>query len=360
MEPVTELLHYLTEQRPPGVIPAQAEDDVAAASMALGASFGGSLSVAASGGMGLGPSAEIVGLSVMAELPLVIIHAQQGGPGLGLPGRTEQADLLQAMYGRNGDCPVPVLAVRSPADGFDVVLEAFRLATRYMTPVILLTDAYAMKAAEPWRVPAIDSLPPSPVVAPLPQALGSPKQFLPYARDVRLARPWATPGIPGLEHRIGGLEKEDGTGVVSYEPADHEHMTHVRAQKIAQISGDVPRLHVDGPPEGEMLLLGWGTSFGAISSAAARLRTRGYPVAHAHLRYLNPMPENTAEVLRRYRRVVVPEMNAGQLRQLLRSQFNVEIESFTKVQGRPFLISEIEEWAIELFRPKMHAEEILV
>lgn len=351
--PAADLFHRVMELRPPGICPAQAEDEVGAASLAIGAAFGGAIGVAVSGGPGLALMSEILGLGVMAELPLVVIHVQQGGPGLGLPGRTEQADLLQALFGRNGECPLPVLAAASPADGFDIVLEAVRLATRYMTPVIVLSDVYLMQAAEVWAVPELKALPKMTVAAPGPTASAADRPFLPYARDVRLSRPWALPGTPGLEHRIGGLEKEDGTGVVSYEPADHEHMVHVRAQKISQIAGDVPRLAVDGPAQGELLLVSWGSTRGAVRLAAQRLRQRGHGVAHAHLRHLAPPPENTGAVLRSYRRVSAVELNGGQLRSLLRSQFLVDVEAMNKVQGRPFRASEIDEWAANELRPRV-------
>lgn len=350
--PAAELFHQVKELRPPGICAAQAEDEVGAASLAIGAAFGGAIGVVISGGPGLGLMSEILGLGVMAELPMVMIHIQQGGPGLGLPSRTEQADLLQALFGRNGECPLPVVAPASPADGFDTTLEAIRLATRYMTPVIVLADVYLMQAAEVWPVPDVASLPKLTVVAPGPTSVTADRPFLPYARDVRLSRPWALPGTPGLEHRIGPLEKEDGTGVVSFEPADHEHMVHVRAQKVSQIAGDVPRLSVAGPSSGEMLLISWGSTCAAVRDAAARLRETGLSVAHAHLRHLSPMPQNTGAVLRSFRRVVAVEMNAGQLRSMLRSQFAIDVEPLNKVQGRPFRSREIVEWVTNELGPR--------
>jgi 2-oxoglutarate ferredoxin oxidoreductase subunit alpha len=349
-----EILHNLVELRAPGVCPVQTEDESSAAAMALGASFGGSLGVTATAGPGLGSMSDMLGLAVAAELPLLILHSQRCGPALGVPGKPEQADLLQAFHGRNGESPAPVLAVRSPADGFDVVLEATRLATRYMTPVIVLTDVYLMQAAEPWRVPDVTALPNlQPTTAPSPSTNG--KTFLPYARDVRLARPWALPGTPGLEHRVGGLEKEDGTGIVSYEPADHEHMVHVRAQKVAQIAGEIPRLTVDGPPDGETLLVSWGSTYGAVRAAAEKLRSEGHSIAHAHLRHLNPLPTNVGEVLRRYGRVIAPELNCGQLQPHLQSQYLVKIEPLTKVQARQFTSSDIVSWVHEALRPRLFA-----
>jgi 2-oxoglutarate ferredoxin oxidoreductase subunit alpha len=349
--PAVEVLHQLMEVRPPGVFPVQSEDEPAAAAFALGASFGGSLGVTATAGPGLGNIADVVGLAVSAELPLVVIHAMRCGPALGVPGKPEQADLLQAIHGRNGESPLPVLAVSSPADGFDVMLEATRLAMRYMTPVIVLTDSYLLHAGEAWRVPTVTAMPDlRPPAAVRPSSPSKP--FLPYSRDVRLARPWALPGTPGLEHRIGGLEKEDGTGVVSFEPADHEHMVHVRGQKIAQIAGDIPRLTVDGAPEGDLLFATWGSTFGAARQAAGVLRQEGLRVGHAHFRHLFPLPANTREALQRFKRVVVPELNCGQLTVLLRDHGVVGAEALPKVQGRPFLSAELANWARDSFRPR--------
>ncbi len=355
--PAVELLHQLMELRPPGVCVLQAEDESAAAAMALGGSFGGSIGVTATAGPGLGNMSDVVGLAVAAELPMVVLHVQRCGPALGVPGKAEQADLLQAIHGRNGESPVPVLAVRSPADGFDVVLEATRLATRYMTPVIVLTDVFLMNASEPWRVPEVTALPDLQSTA-SPTTPTNGKPFLPYSRDVRLARPWALPGTPGLEHRVGGLEKEDGTGVVSYEAADHEHMVHVRAQKVAQIAGEIPRLTVTGPTTADMLLISWGSTYGHVRLAAEQLRSEGHSVAHAHLRHLNPLPSNTGEVLRRYRRVVAPEMNCGQLASLLRTQYLVEVETLTKIQGRPFTAAEVSAWVKEAYLPRVSSQGI--
>ncbi|MFL5327738.1 MAG: 2-oxoacid:acceptor oxidoreductase subunit alpha [Gemmataceae bacterium] len=355
--PASELLHWFLEKRPPGVCAAQAEDPSAAAAMALGAAFGGALGVTATAGPGLGDVSQIIGLGVSAELPMVVVHTQRAGPSLGLPGRPEQSDLLQAFFGRNGDCPIPVLAVRSPADGFNAMLEATQLATRYMVPVVVLTDVYLMQAAEAWAIPSVDDLPNLRLTVTPPPSPGPRKSFLPYARDVRLARPWALPGTPGLEHRIGGLEKEDGTGVVSYEAADHEHMTHVRMQKVSQIAGDIPPLHVDGPARGDLLIVGWGSTAGAIHDAATALRKKKMSVASAHFGTLNPLPANTGDVLRRYTRVVCAELNAGHLRQVLRSQFLLNIEALTKIQGKPMWAGDVEDWVLgEFNRPQPPAE----
>lgn len=355
--PTAELLHQLVDRRPPGVCAAQAEDDAAAAGMALGAAFGGAIGVTATSGPGLSTMSEIIGLGVSAELPLVVIHAQRGGPAVGLPGKVEQSDLLQAFFGRNGECPVPILAVDSPANGFNCVIEAVRLATRYMSPVILLTDVFTLQASEAWHIPTVEGLPDLRVTAPVAPRPEKGKPFLPYARDVRLARPWALPGTPGLEHRIGGLEKEDGTGVVSYEPADHEHMVHVRHEKVTQIAGDIGSLGVEGPGQGDLLLVSWGGSCSAVRAAGRRLRERGLSVADAALRHLNPLPPNVANVLRSYKRVVVPELNCGQLRFLLRGQLMVDVEPMGRVQGRPMSASEIEDWvARDLARPRLSPE----
>jgi 2-oxoglutarate ferredoxin oxidoreductase subunit alpha len=327
----------------------QAEDEIAAIGMAIGASFGGALGVTGTSGPGICLKSEAIGLAVMTELPLVIIDVQRGGPSTGLPTKTEQADLLQAMFGRNGECPAAILAPCSPSDCFTMTFEAVRLAVSFMTPVFLLSDGYLANGAEPWLVPDLASLPKITVKHPSqPNGNGNGAAFLPYKRDERLVRQWAIPGTPGLEHRIGGLEKEDVTGNVSYDPANHEHMIHTRAQKIANIANDIPPLKVNGPEEGELLVIGWGGTHGAILSAVERCQRKGYKVASAHLRYLNPMPKNTGEVLKRYKKVLVPELNSGQLRLLLRGIFLVDALGLNKVQGRPFLVSEIEEKIAQL------------
>jgi 2-oxoglutarate ferredoxin oxidoreductase subunit alpha len=343
--PAADLLHRLADLTRFGVRTFQAEDDLAAVGAALGAAFGGALGVTATSGPGVCLGAEGVGLAVMTELPLVVIDVQRGGPSTGLPTKTEQADLLQALFGRHGECPLAVVAPRSPADCFATVLEAVRLAVGFMTPVFVLSDGYLASGAEPWLVPKAAELPPIPVrrpSGPNGERDGQPV-FWPYRRDDRLVRAWAVPGTPGLEHRVGGLEKEDGTGNVSYDPADHEHMVRTRAQKIAKIADAIPALDVDGPDEGELLVVGWGGTYGAIATAVQRARGRGLKVAHAHPRHLNPLPRNTGDVLRRYTKILVPELNGGQLRLLLRAAFLVEAAGLNKVQGRPFLVSEIED-----------------
>jgi 2-oxoglutarate ferredoxin oxidoreductase subunit alpha len=349
--PASDILHQLAEMKRFGVRTLQAEDEIAAIGMAIGAAFGGGLGVTATSGPGICLKSEAIGLAVMTELPLVIIDVQRGGPSTGLPTKTEQADLLQAMFGRNGECPAAVIAPCSPSDCFQMAFEAVRLAVRFMTPVFLLSDGYLANGAEPWAIPAASSLPKIEVRHPTQpnsggNGNGEAPHFLPYKRDDRLVRPWAIPGTPGLEHRIGGLEKEDVTGNVSYDPANHHHMVTTRAQKIANIANDIPPLEVIGPEQGDVLVIGWGGTYGAITTAVQRAQRKGLKVAGAHLRYLNPMPKNTAAVLRRYRKVLVPELNAGQLRLLLRGYFLVDAVGLNKVQGRPFLVSEIEQ-AIE-------------
>jgi 2-oxoglutarate ferredoxin oxidoreductase subunit alpha len=338
--PASDVLHRLADLKRFRVRVFQAEDETAAMAAAVGAAFGGGLGATATSGPGLSSKSEAISLAVAAELPVVVIDVQRGGPSLGLPTRTEQADLFQAMFGRNGECPLAVLAARSPADCFDTVREAVRLAIGHMTPVLLLSDACLAMGGEPWRVPNAKSLTPIPVQH--PTAAGA-APFLPFQRDGRHVRPWATPGTPGLEHRLGGLEKENGSGVVSYDPINHEQMVRFRAEKIARIAGDIPELSVDGPAAGDLLVVGWGSTFGAITTAVHRARRRGANVSHAHLRYLNPMPRNTGDVLRRYKKVLVPELNAGQLLRLLRSEHQIDAVGMNRTQGRPFSVREIEE-----------------
>jgi 2-oxoglutarate ferredoxin oxidoreductase subunit alpha len=282
-----------------------------------------------------------LGLAVMTELPLLIFNVQRAGPSTGLPTKTEQADLNQALFGRHGECPMPVVAPRSPADCFNIAIEAWRLATRYMTPVIILSDAYVANGSEPWRIPAVKELERIPVEH--PQGKPDGEEFHPYARNERLARPWAIPGTPGLMHRLGGLEKQDITGAVSYDPANHQHMIELRARKIANIAHDIPPQEVEGPAEGKLLAVSWGGTYGSVATAADRLRQAGHAVAHAHLRYLNPLPANLGQLLKRYQRVVVAELNLGQLRRLLRGEYLVDALPLNKVSGRPFTIAELME-----------------
>ncbi|GAB78064.1 2-oxoglutarate ferredoxin oxidoreductase subunit alpha [Austwickia chelonae] len=340
--PASDILHTLSGLKKYGVTTVQAEDEIAGAGIALGASFGGALGVTTTSGPGLCLKSETIGLAVATELPLVIVDVQRGGPSTGLPTKTEQADLLQALYGRNGESPVAVIAAKSPIDCFDAAYEACRLAVTYRHPVMLLTDGYLANGSEPWRLPAMSELPAIEAdFASEPNAEDSTGKpvFHPYARDEdTLARPWAVPGTPGLEHRIGGIEKADGHGAISYDPANHELMTRLRAEKIERMARTVPPLDVDDPTgDAEMLVLGWGSTYGPITAAVRNLRRNGIKVAQAHLRHLNPFPENTGEVLRSYRRVLLPEMNSGQLALVLRGRYLVDIRSVTQVRGLPFL-----------------------
>jgi 2-oxoglutarate/2-oxoacid ferredoxin oxidoreductase subunit alpha len=339
--PASELLHELSRHASFGVSTIQAEDEIAAAGMALGASFGGKLGVTATSGPGMDLKAETIGLAVALELPLIVVDVQRAGPSTGMPTKTEQSDLLMALYGRHGESPLPVIAPSTPGGCFDAGFEAARIAIRYRTPVILLSDTFLASSSEPWRIPAVADLPPiDPAFATAPED-GTP--FLPYARDERLARPWAIPGTPGLQHRIGGLEKADETGNISYSASNHARMTELRAAKVAGIVQELPRLSVDAEPGAELLILGWGSSEGAIRAGVRRARAEGHRVACAHLRHLNPLPENLGGVLRSFDRVLVPEMNTGQLAQILRARFLVDVESFCKVEGQPLFASEIED-----------------
>ncbi|HRC40421.1 2-oxoacid:acceptor oxidoreductase subunit alpha [Nostocoides sp.] len=342
--PASDILHTLSGLKRYGVMTLQAEDEIAGIGIALGAAFGGKLGVTSTSGPGLALKSETIGLAVSLELPLVVIDVQRGGPSTGLPTKTEQADLLQAMFGRNGEAPVPIVAPSSPADCFDAALEAVRIATTYRTPVILLSDGYLANGAEPWQLPAITDLPDLRVTfADGPNgtdAKGGPV-FSPYLRDPQtLARPWAIPGTPGLEHRIGGIEKADVTGDISYDPDNHERMTQLRQAKVDGIT--VPDMEVDDPSgSARILVLGWGSTYGPIAAAARAARANGLPVATAHLRHLNPMPANTGAVLRSYDRVLIPEMNAGQLALLIRAKFLVDAQSYARVRGLPFTTAEL-------------------
>jgi 2-oxoglutarate ferredoxin oxidoreductase subunit alpha len=337
--PASDVLHELARHKNYGVRTFQAEDEIAAVTAALGAAFGGALSVTTSSGPGIALKQEGIGLAVMTELPMLIINIQRGGPSTGLPTKTEQADLLQAIVGRNGECPLPVIAARSPADCFETVQEAWRIAVRFMTPVIMLSDGYLANGSEPWKIPGAEALTPMPVEHPGPAENGA--AFQPYKRNERLARPWALPGTPGLMHRIGGLEKQDVTGNVNYEPANHQHMVDTRAQKVANVALDIPLQEVEGPERGKLLVVSWGGTYGACSTAARQVRGEGHSVAHCHLKYMNPFPRNLAEILGRYERVLVPELNKGQLLLLLRGTFLVNAVGLNKVQGRPFTVQEL-------------------
>ena len=339
--PASSILEELAGYKEFGVRTFQAEDEIAAAGAAVGASFGGALGITTSAGPGVVLKAETVGLAIMLELPLVICDIQRAGPSTGMPTKPEQGDLLMVMYGRNGESPVPVVAASSPSDCFDAAIEACRIALKYRTPVYLLSDAYLANGSEPWLLPELDTLPDlTPTFATEPNA-GD--EFLPYLRDPEtLARPWAVPGTPGLEHRIGGIEKADRTGNISYDPDNHDLMTRLRAQKVAGIAADIPELEVDDPDgDAKVLVLGWGGTYGPCAAAARRVRARGKKVAHAHLRYLNPFPRNTGDVVRRYEKVLVPEMNMGQLLQLLRSQFLVDAAGYNQIRGVPIRAAEL-------------------
>ncbi|HVC92691.1 MAG TPA: 2-oxoglutarate ferredoxin oxidoreductase subunit alpha, partial [Pirellulales bacterium] len=337
--PASDILHELSRHKNFGVRTFQAEDEIAAITSVIGAAFGGSMAITTSSGPGIALKQEAMGLAVMTELPLLIINVQRGGPSTGLPTKTEQADLLQALYGRNGECPMPIIAARSPADCFDVMQEAWRIAVRFMTPVMVLTDGYIANGSEPWRIPDFKAMPP--IVVTHPDASTNGHEFHPYARNERLARPWALPGTPGLMHRIGGLEKQDVTGNVNYEPENHQHMVNTRARKVALVANDVPLQEVKGPQRGKLLVVSWGGTYGACATAVRDVQDTGGSVAHCHLRYLNPFPRNLGELIGNYEKVLVPELNRGQLRMLLRAEFLVDAVGLNKIKGKPFIVEEI-------------------
>jgi 2-oxoglutarate ferredoxin oxidoreductase subunit alpha len=343
--PASDVLHELSKHKRFGVTTFQAEDEIAGVGAALGASFAGSLGVTTSSGPGIALKMETIGLAVMTELPLIVCDIQRAGPSTGMPTKTEQADLLQAMYGRNGEAPVPVIAAKSPSDCFDTAVEAARIAVKYRTPVIVLSDGYLANGAEPWQVPDLSDIAPiDPDFATAPNASKDGEDlFLPYKRDEQtLARPWAIPGTAGLEHRIGGIEKAADTGNVSYDPANHEAMVRIRQAKIDGIVADVPDVEVDDPSgSARVLVLGWGSTYGPITAAVRRVRATGRQVAQAHLRHLNPFPANLGDVLRSYDRVIVPEMNLGQLALLLRGRYLVDVQSYSRVRGLPISLSEL-------------------
>ena len=337
--PASDILHELSRHKNFGVRTFQAEDEIAAICSAIGAAYGGAMGVTTSSGPGIALKGEAMGLAMMLELPLIIVNVQRGGPSTGLPTKTEQADLLQAYCGRNGECPLPVIAARSPGDCFDVAMEAWRISTRFMVPVILLSDGYIANGAEPWQIPDASTLPKIEIVHPKAATDGS--VFHPYARDEKLARPWAIPGTEGLMHRVGGLEKQDLTGNVSYDADNHEHMVRLRAQKVANIAKDIPELTVSGPSTGDVLVVSWGGTFGACTTAVEQCQQQGLSVAHAHLRWLNPFPSNIEKVLKSYKKVLVPELTLGQLLMILRSKFLVDAVGLNKVKGKPFVVAEI-------------------
>ncbi|MFW6059893.1 MAG: 2-oxoacid:acceptor oxidoreductase subunit alpha, partial [Phycisphaeraceae bacterium] len=340
--PASDILHALAAHRHFGVKTFQAEDEIAAASAAIGASFAGQIAVCGTSGPGFALKQEAIGLAVMTELPLVIVDVQRGGPSTGLPTKTEQSDLLMALYGRNGDCPIVALAPQSPADCFDTALEAVRIALHHMVPVAILSEGYLANGAEPWRIPDADSFEKIEV-----EHTTDAEHFQPYVRDDNVVRPWALPGTPGLEHRIGGLEKEHETGSVAYEPENHQLMTELRQAKVDRVAQFIPPIEPYGDASGELLMLGWGGTYGSILTAVQRAREQGKSVSCAHLRHLNPMPTNLGDVLKRFDKVLIPELNTGQLRLLIRGRFLVDARGLNKVQGKPMLVEELTQ-AIDL------------
>jgi 2-oxoglutarate ferredoxin oxidoreductase subunit alpha len=345
--PASDILHELSRHKNFGVRTVQAEDEIAAISMAIGASFSGHLGVTTTSGPGLDLKSEALGLCLSLELPLIVVDIQRGGPSTGLPTKTEQSDLLHAMYGRHGEAPLPIVASYSPPSCFWAAIEAARIAVKYMTPVILLSDGYLANGAEPWRITSVDKLPDISTRFASQPNVG--EDFWPFLRDDEtLARPWAIPGTPGLEHRVGGLEKADGTGNISYDPDNHHYMTLLRQAKIKAIEEDIDPLEFDADEGAEILILGWGSTYGAIGAAVRRLRLRGKKVARAHLKHLNPFPKNTGDVLRRFDKIVVPEMNMGQLSKLVRAEFLIDTISINKMKGAPFRAAELEDQILEL------------
>ena len=344
--PASDVLHFLAPQKHYGVKTVQAEDEIAACCAAIGASFAGQLAVTGTSGPGLALKGEALGLAVMTELPLVVVNVQRGGPSTGLPTKTEQSDLLQGMFGRNGDCPMVVLAPQSPGDCFTMAIDACRIAMQHMVPVLLLTDGYIANGSEPWPVPKADDFDAIDVTHPAAQGPDD-AAFLAYARDEKLARPWAVPGTPGLEHRLGGLEKQADTGNVSYDPQNHQDMTLLRKAKVEKVADVIPDLEVNGEPTGDLLVLGWGGPYGAITTAVNHKRAAGKSVSSVQLRHMNPMPKNLGAILKGFKQVLLPEINDGQLRGILRGKFLVDIKGLNKVQGKPFLVEEIEQ-AIDL------------
>ena len=344
--PASELLHHLARHDRFGIHTVQAEDEIAAANMALGAAFAGHLGITATSGPGMDLKAETIGLAAMLELPMVIIDVQRAGPSTGMPTKTEQTDLLMALHGRHGESPLPVIAPATPADCFHTAVEAVRIAVRYRTPVIVLGDTFLANSSEPWRIPDTADLPDiDPRFAEGPNA-GD--EFLPYLRDERGARPWAIPGTPGLQHRIGGLEKDNGSGNISYDSANHALMTQLRAEKLEKLAEELPELEVEADEGAELLVLGWGSTYGVVQAAARRVREREIPIATAHLRHLDPLPRNTGEVVRSFPKVLIPEMNTGQLLGMIRGKFLVDAVGYNKVEGLPIFAEELEGAILEV------------
>jgi 2-oxoglutarate/2-oxoacid ferredoxin oxidoreductase subunit alpha len=334
--PASDILHELVKHKNFGVKVFQAEDEIAAMCAAIGGAYGGAFAATGTSGPGMALKTEALGLAIMLELPMVIVNVQRGGPSTGLPTKTEQSDLMQALNGRHGEAPLPIIAAQSPSDCFFAAFEAFQIAVKYMTPVIMLSDGYLGNGSEPWRVPDIDDLPKIAVNHDI-----KPEGFQPYMRNEHLARPWALPGTKGLAHRIGGLEKEDITGKVSYDPVNHEKMCHVRAEKVARVVESVPDQEVLGEPSGELLVVSWGGTYGSVRTAVERMQDEGASVSHVHLRYLNPMPRNLGDIVRRFKRVLVPELNLGQLQMVLRAKYLVDARGLHKLQGKPFAVAEV-------------------
>lgn len=339
--PASDILHELSRHKSFGVKTFQAEDEIAAITSVIGAAYGGALGITTTSGPGIALKAEAMGLAVMMELPLVVVNVQRGGPSTGLPTKTEQSDLLQAYFGRNGECPMPVIASSTPSDCFEVAFEACRIAIQHMTPVMLLSDGYIANGAEPWRFPKADDLPEINVKFKTQLDEGEEK-LMPYKRDEKLVRPWAIPGTAGLEHRVGGLEKQDGTGNVNYEPENHQHMVFTRQAKVDRIADYIPEQKLDsGPEKGKLLVVGWGSTYGAIKSACTELQARGYSVSHAHIRYLRPFPKNLGDILRNFDQVLVPEINNGQLIRILRDQYFIDAKGYNKIMGVPITKTEM-------------------
>jgi 2-oxoglutarate ferredoxin oxidoreductase subunit alpha len=348
--PASDILHELARHKHFGVRTFQAEDEIAGVGTAIGAAFAGSLAVTGSSGPGIALKSEAISMAFMMELPLIVVNVQRAGPSTGMPTKPEQSDLLFSLYGRHGESPIPVLAIASPSDAFGLTIEAARIAIKYMTPVLLLSDNQVANGSEPWKLPDVSSLAPIDVEF-AKHANGRNGTFLPYMRDIdTFARPWALPGTPGLEHRIGGLEKEAITGNVSYDPANHQLMTDSRAWKVANIVNDIPDLEVAGDEDADILVLGWGSTFGSIRAAARRVRLEGGKVATLHLRHLNPMPQNLGDILHRYEKILIPELNTGQLRKVIRAEFLVDAKGLNKIAGEPFKISEITEKIVEMMK----------
>lgn len=337
--PASPILEELSRFKAFGVRTFQAEDEIAAICSTIGAAFAGSMALTGTSGPGIALKGEAMGLGMILELPMLIINVQRGGPSTGLPTKTEQADLFQAMYGRNGESPLPIIAARSPSDCFDVAIEAWRISTRFMVPVIILSDGYIANGSEPWRIPDFNELEKIPVTHPGPQTNGEP--FLPYERDEMLSRPWALPGTEGLQHRIGGLEKDRDTGNVSYDAENHQHMTNLRAQKVANVAQVIPPAEINGPEEGELLVLSWGGTFGSCTTAVEQCLSEGLSVAHVHLRWLCPFPANLEKLLSRYKKILIPEINMGQLRSIIQADFLLPTIGLNKVKGKPFAVVEI-------------------